>query len=33
MEIQRVIRETLARKKDEESLSRRSVAVEQVPDP
>jgi bacterioferritin-associated ferredoxin len=33
MEIQRVIRETLARKKDDqESLSRRSVTVEEVPD-
>lgn len=33
-EIQRVIRETLARKKDEEELvqSRRSVTVEDVPD-
>jgi len=33
MEIQRVIRETLARKKDDQgSLSRRSVTVEEVPD-
>jgi len=33
MEIQRVIRETLSRKKDEENSSRRSVTVEDVPDP
>jgi len=33
MEIQRVIRETLSRKRDEENTSRRSVTVEDVPDP